>query len=212
MDAVFWHERWEKNELGFHQPQGNPLLIKHYKRLPIKQDARLFLPLCGKTRDIGWLRDKGFHILGCELSELAVQQLFEELEILPNVRDLGVCKQYSAKGLDIFVGDVFKLTPEMLGQVDAVYDRAALVALPIEMREAYSNHLRQITKVAPQLLIVYEYDQNSMAGPPFSISDAEVVRHYGAVYEIEDLERVYGEDCLKGRVSAYENVKLLLPK
>lgn len=212
MDAVFWHERWEKNELGFHQPAGNPLLMKHYMRLPVKQDACLFLPLCGKTLDIGWLRDKGFHIIGCELSELAVQQLFEELGILPSVRDLGSCKHYSAQQLDIYVGDFFKLTQKMLGKVDAVYDRAALVALPLEMRDAYTSHLRQITQMAPQLLIVYEYDQNSMDGPPFSISDEEVIRHYGGMYDVKDVDSVYAEDCLKGRVSAYENVKLLIPK
>jgi len=99
-----------------------------------------------------------------------------------------------------------------LGKVDAVYDRAALVALPSDMREAYSTHLRQITQTAPQLLIVYEYDQNSMEGPPFSISDAEVLRHYETVYDIEDVDSIYAEDCLKGRVSAYEKVKLLHPK
>ena len=98
-------------------------------------------------------------MLSAELSEVAIQQLFEELDIEPAVTDLGDMKCYSADRIDIFVGDIFKLTQALLGPVDAVFDRAALVALPAEMRAAYAPHIVEITGNAPQLLITFEYDQ-----------------------------------------------------
>jgi thiopurine S-methyltransferase len=56
-----------------------------------------------------------------------------------------------------------------LGQVDAIYDRAALIALPYEMRQQYAQHLIQISQ-APQFLISYEYDQGSFEGLRFPLN------------------------------------------
>jgi thiopurine S-methyltransferase len=115
---------------------------------------------------------------------MAVEQLFTELGVEPEISRVGAVDLYSAKDIDIFVGDLFDLSRKMLGPVDAIYDRAALVALPPDMRCRYTAHLMEITGKAPQLLICYEYDQSLMGGPPFSISGEEVERHYGKSYRI----------------------------
>jgi thiopurine S-methyltransferase len=97
----------------------------------------------------------------------------------------------------------------MLGQVDAVYDRAALVALPEGMRQRYTAHLMEITGKAPQLLIGYEYDQSLKQGPPFSVSNEEVRRQYAGSY---DVRLIFSADLpggLKGTCPATENVWLL---
>src|SRR4051812_37476875 len=85
MKAEFWHERWKKNEIGFHEPKPNPALVKNIARLKLPKRARIFIPLCWKTLDIGWLLSKGFRVAGAELSELAVTQLFEQLRLKPKV-------------------------------------------------------------------------------------------------------------------------------
>ena len=87
----------------------------------------------------------------------------------------GSHRRYSADGIDIFAGDIFEITADVLGPVDAVYDRAALVALPEGMRRRYAAHLAGITAVAPQLLVTFEYDQAEMDGPPFSITEEEAM-------------------------------------
>ncbi len=130
MDPEFWAKKWEKNEIGFHQPEGNRLFAKHFDKLRLDKGARLFVPLCGKTRDIGRLLSEGHPVAGVELVELAVRQLFDELQVTPTVSRHGKLKLYRAEGLDIFVGDLFDVTRDALGPVDAVYDRAAYVALP----------------------------------------------------------------------------------
>jgi len=209
MDPKFWHDRWRQNRIGFHRSDTNPLLIEYFSALELRRGQKVFLPLCGKTLDIRWLLLQGFQVAGVELSELAIQQLFSELSITPEVKKLGNLTLYRAKGLDIYVGDIFDLSYDLLGNVDAIYDRAALVALPEEMRAKYTSHLIEITDTAPQLLITYEYDQTVIQGPPFSISTKEVKEHYTDHYKVDHLIRLRVEGGMKGLTPATESVYLL---
>lgn len=184
MDPQFWHDKWAAGEIGFHNAEANPLLVAHLEALAVPPGGRVFVPLCGKTLDIGWLLSKGHTVAGAELSERAVVQLFEELKTVPTVTGRGTLRHYAAPGIDIFAGDIFDLSAAILGPVDAVYDRAALVALPEDMRIRYTRHLTALTGTARQLLVTFEYDPSQMTGPPFSIPPAEVRRHYGTSYRI----------------------------
>ncbi|TKB78530.1 MAG: thiopurine S-methyltransferase [Nitrospira sp.] len=209
MDASFWHERWEKNEIAFHETQANPLLVTYFDKLSLGKGRRVFVPLCGKTLDLAWLLSQGCRVAGAELSKLAIEQLFVELGREPRISEIGGMDCYSANNIDIFVGDIFALSREMLGPVDASYDRAALVALPEDMRRRYATHLMKITGTAPQLLICYEYDQGLMAGPPFSISHEEVCQHYRERYEVTLIASRDVPGGLKGKCAAKEHVWLL---
>jgi thiopurine S-methyltransferase len=141
--------------------------------------------------------------------ETAIQELFSELKIKPQIIQINNFKHYFAENIDIFVGDIFELTKEILGSVDAVYDRAALVALPKDLRIKYAQHLMQITDKAPQLIVVYEYNQNEMSGPPFSIKEAEVTQHYGNNYHLKRIASTDVPGGMKGQIPAKENVWLL---
>lgn len=132
-----------------------------------------------------------------------------ELGVQPEISEVGELDQWSAKNIDIFVGDLFALSRQELGPVDAIYDRAALVAFPEEMRIRYTTHLMEMTGTAPQLLICYDYDQRLLEGPPFSISKEEVHRHYVALYDLTLLASTKVSGGLKGKCAAKENVWLL---
>ena len=138
-----------------------------------------------------------------------INEFFYELYVKPKISKLDDFSLYQAKNIDIFVGDIFKLSAKLLGRVDAVYDRAALVALPERMRFKYTSHLRSLTKGAPQLLITFEYKQELMEGPPFSINDIEVKKHYETDYQIHCIETRPILGRLKGKVMASESVWLL---
>ncbi len=211
MEPDFWHKKWESNVLGFHLDKANPLLVANFKALSLKAGNRVFLPLCGKTLDISWFLSHGYQVAGVELSELAVNQLFETLNITPKKTDLGDLKRYTAKNIEIFVGDIFHLSQEDLGTIDAVYDRAALVALPENMRRRYAAHLTHIARRAPQLLISFEYDQNLLQGPPFAISNKEISQYYKNTYELSLIASEEVAGGLKGKCDAVENVWLLQP-
>ena len=208
MDADFWHKKWASGQIGFHLSAVNPLLERHFSALALPAGERIFLPLCGKTRDIAWLLSQGYRLAGAELSATAVEELFAELGIAPQISPVGACQRYSGEGIDIFVGDIFNLNSETLGQVDAIYDRAALVALPEAMRQRYAAHLITLTAAAPMLVVRYEYDQSLAAGPPFSVSEEEIQKLYSSTYQLSTLETLDVEGGLKGKCPARESVCL----
>ncbi|MBY6210735.1 thiopurine S-methyltransferase [Microbulbifer agarilyticus] len=209
MEHKFWLDKWHKNEIGFHNPDAHPLLVEYLDALELSAGARVFLPLCGKTLDIACLLQHGYRVVGAELSELAIQQLFAQLGAEPQVTKVGNAKLYSAGQLEVFVGDFFELTRDALGFIDAVYDRAALVALPETMRTAYAAHLIALTEGADQLLLAIDYDQSQLPGPPFCVDAAEVHRLYDSAYKTEQLGSAEIDGGLKGKVPAHEVVWLL---
>ena len=208
MNKEFWLRKWTDGDTGFHEPEPNPQL-RHLRTLILAKGCRVFVPLCGKSVDIGWLLSNGYRVAGAEFSELAVEELFWQLSLVPDVSGTAEMRHYHANNIDIFVGDVFDVSREMLGPVDAVYDRAALVALPDDTRQRYADHVARITGTAPQLLITFVYDQSLMDGPPFSIGGDEVQRRYGADYELVLAESSEIPGGLKTISSARTEVWLL---
>lgn len=204
MDPQFWHDRWQENRIGFHQDQPNRMLVAHIDRLALAEGSRVFLPLCGKTNDIAWLLARGHRVVGAELSAMAIDQLFADLGVEAESRDQGAFVRRTAPNLDILVGDIFEIDAAALGPVDAVFDRAALVALPPDMRPRYAAHLAAITGRAPQLLVTFEYDQSQMDGPPFSVPASEIESLYGDDYRIERVATEAVPGGLKGTVAADE--------
>ena len=111
MEQLYWQQRWERGEIAFHEQDANPLLTRHIALLGLAPASRVFVPLCGKTHDLGWLREQGFHVVGVEFSALAVDALFAELGLTPRITSAGTLQLYQAEAIDIFVGDFFELTP-----------------------------------------------------------------------------------------------------
>ncbi|WP_153147638.1 thiopurine S-methyltransferase [Dechloromonas sp. H13] len=209
MDASFWHAKWEKSEIGFHQDDFNPLLLEHFGALSLPAGSRVFVPLCGKTRDILWLLESGYRVVGVELSRVAVDQLFADMELQPAISRTGPLPHFAVEDLDIYCGDIFDLTGSELGRIDAVYDRAALVALPATMRQRYADHLAAVTGRARQLLVAYEYDQSLQDGPPFAVGADEIRRLYSPHYEPTLLASTEVAGGLRGKCPATEHVWLL---
>lgn len=211
MEANFWHQRWATNDIGWHEQNGSALLATNFKVLSLPPLSRVFVPLCGKTLDIGWLLSQDCQVVAIELNETAIEELFIQLGVEPVVSQSGSLKKYSALNLDVFAGDFFALSAGQLGSVDAVFDRASMVALPNELRAQYTKHLVQVTNNAQLLLIVFEYDQNEIEGPPFSISVKDINRHYESIYSILTLDSHDMTGQLRGDFAATENAYLLQP-
>lgn len=209
MKKEIWLERWEKGQTGFHNDKVNPLLIKHFNALDLPLASRIFVPLCGKTHDIGWFLSKGYCIVGVELSEKAVKQLFEDLGEEPYIMVEGEHTHYHAENIDIFVGDFFSLTSELIGNIDAIYDRAAIVALPTDMRKEYTQHMLTFAQDVPQLMTTVVYDQSLMDNSPFSVDKNELEKLYGDHYTITQLDEIKVDGGLKQVKDIQEYVWLL---
>lgn len=195
MEPEFWHKRWSTNQIGFHLPEVNPYLQRFWSQLGVEQGSRVLVPLCGKTLDLLWLAQQGYSVLGVELSEKAAADFFLEHQLEPSVSEEGAFKVFRAADIEIRCGDFFALSPEDVSDCTALYDRAALIALPGPMRERYAAHLQKILPQCVGLLITLDYSQDEMPGPPFSVGDDEVQRLLGEVWRLEVLQEqdVLGE-------------------
>lgn len=210
MDHDFWHHCWENNDIGFHEGSPNQFLISQFSYFKhLLNGYRIFLPLCGKTSDIQWLLDQNYSVVGAELSQIAIDELFLNLNIQPTITQMDHLIHYHSKNIDIFVGDIFDLDVHIIGQIHGVYDRAALVALPPKLRLKYANHLQYLTSNAPQFLIVFDYNQALMTGPPFSISTTEINQLYSTHYKIHFQE---SKIVSLKTIDASETVWFLTPK
>ncbi len=191
MIKEYWLGRWERDETGFHQDQFNPYLMKYWPRLRIPHDSTVFVPLCGKSRDMIWLKNRGHSILGVEFSQLAVTAFFQENGVTPAHQTDQRFDRYAAGGIAILLGDFFDLNRTDLENVRAVYDRASLVALPPDIRKRYAAHMTHILPPATQILLVgFDYPQSEMQGPPYAVSTEEINMLYRDHAEINLIEQI----------------------
>jgi thiopurine S-methyltransferase len=188
MEKEFWLERWQREEIGFHEGQVNAYLTQFLPELKLAAGAGIFVPLCGKSVDMLWLREQGHPVLGVELSSIAVQAFFAEHAYVPAQGKQGAFECCSVRDIRILCGDFFDLKREDVAAVQAVYDRASMIALPPEMRKRYVQKLVEILPPSTQILLVaIDYPQQEMPGPPFALSAAEVRGLYGPHAEIKQL-------------------------
>lgn len=185
MEHEFWHERWAKDQIGFHEGSVNQYLHDHWPELAGQGTDAVFVPLCGKAQDMWWLHDRGHPVIGVELSSIACKDFFEEAQEKAQVQPGEPFTVFRHHELQLWCGDFFQLAPDDLKHIRLVYDRAALIALPPAMRKGYVDHL---TAIIPDdtriLLITLDYDSTEMQGPPFNVSDQEVFELYGEDYHI----------------------------
>ena len=190
MHPDFWHQRWHDNQIGFHQDKPTPLLLKHWPSLGLAPGSRVFVPLAGKSLDMLWLASRGHRVLGVEVEPLAVEQFFAENNLVPVIQTSQYGRHYISDEIELICGDAFALDAGALSGCDAVFDRAALIALPPDMRQRYVHALyAALPGNCRGLLITLEYPPHEKQGPPFTVPEAEVRDRYGRDWVVETLER-----------------------
>ncbi len=191
MEKQFWLDRWAEQRIGFHLADINPHLRRYWSSLGVPPGGRVLVPLCGKSLDMLWLRDLGYEVLGVEFSAIAIRDFAREnaLALETFVDGDFVCAR--TERVTLLQGDFFHLDSRWTDEVVAVYDRAALVALPGEMRRRYVAKLAQLLVPGTEMLLVsMNYPQDEMSGPPFSVSEDEIALLYEDAFDLELLETV----------------------
>lgn len=189
MEKDFWLERWRIGQTGFHQNKIMPLLQKHWPQLGVKPPAKVLVPLAGKTLDIIWFEQLGYEVVAIELSAIAIQQFFNEHNIDPSINKQGKFTIYKSGKITFICGDIFDLEPSFFNDFQACYDRAALIALPPEMRQQYAKHVYgNLPSGCKTLLLTIDYDQSEMQGPPFSVNAADIKQLFANSQSIQLLE------------------------
>lgn len=185
MEHGFWHRRWANQEIGFHQKETNSWLQQYWPLLGADAGASVLVPLCGKSKDMLWLREQGHQVTGVELSDIACRDFFREMGAQVAATDGGDFQIRELDGIKLLCGDFFKLTDTQIDGVGAVYDRAALIALPHTMRKSYAAHLKSVLPSGMRVLLVaLEYDEQRES-PPFSVSETEVRKLYEPEFTVD---------------------------
>ncbi|OLO05000.1 thiopurine S-methyltransferase [Salinicola socius] len=174
MTTTDWLQRWQQGRIGFHREAAHPALPAHWQRLEIEAGAKILVPLCGKSRDMRWLAERGHPVLGVELSPLAVDQFVAQLD-QPALRYRQSGFECTRQGsVELWCGDFFHFQVDQAAELAGFYDRAALIALPPATRQRYAHHLAQLLLPGTRGLLVTLTHQDPERGPPFSVSHEEV--------------------------------------
>ena len=185
MQPAFWMERWSEGKIGFHEGAPNTFLARHASRIADRR--RVLVPLCGKSEDLAYLAAHDHEVIGIELVEDAVRAFFAEHDATPSITRRGPLAIYTSGAITVLAGDVFAVNEADVGAIDAIYDRAALIALPPELRRRYLDHLRTLVPSRTQaLLVTLEYPQDKRDGPPFSVPETEVRALYASAELIDE--------------------------
>lgn len=185
-DNELWQQSWRDDDIAFHQQTVNPLLVKFWPNLRLTVEDRVFVPLCGKSLDLLWLANQGHKVIGVELSPLAVRAFFRENKLQPTRRKIGKFTLWEHGRISILCGDIFKLTAADLGDISFVFDRAALTALPDDIRGAYIAQLRRILPASCRMLLLTteEPEEGETQGQPFAVAD-EIASLYAGAFDIK---------------------------
>ena len=183
-----WIQRWKEGKIGWHRDQPNSKLIEFISCLELSAGDTVFVPLCGKSADMIYLAQQGYKVIGVELSELAAEQFFDENNIDYETHQEQEFNVYCGQGICIYCGDFFQLNALHLAEVVAVYDRASLIALPLDLRGKYVVHLYSIISSGCRvLLLTLNYPQSQISGPPFAVNQKEVLSLYKDGFECRQL-------------------------
>ncbi len=172
MNQEFWLKKWQDGNIGFHQAKYHPQLEKNASQFVADT---VLVPLCGKSLDMLYLSSKGYKVIGVELSPIACRSFFSETGINFTEKILNDFILFESEKITLWCGDFFQLPLPVWEVVSGIYDRAALIALPEEVRRKYVHEITlKSTNKMQILLITLEYKEGAMQGPPFSVSFKEV--------------------------------------
>lgn len=186
MKTEFWTQCWREGRTPWHEGLPNARLRCHFERLGLRPGDRVFVPLCGKSEDLWWLHERGMQVLGIDLSPLAARAFLQAHGLAFTETRGRRFTVFESPGFRLLAGDFFDLRAADLAGVAAVYDRAALVALPAPMRRRYAECLTRWL-AAPILLVSLEYPEGETEGPPFPVREAEVRTLFAGRRRVEHL-------------------------
>ena len=194
-DVDQWLSRWQEGRIGFHQDEANELLIRFWPRLIPEPSVSVLVPLCGKSRDMTWLHQRGHAVLGVELTKIACTAFFEEQGFPYVVESTGSHELYvgtgEAEGIRIFCGDLFTLPPQMVSTVGAWYHRAAIVALPPEIQRRYVDWLSVVLgSRSIGFMLTFDYPRGVRTGAPYPVGFADVQSLFQDTHEVVLLDEI----------------------
>ncbi|EDV20790.1 expressed hypothetical protein [Trichoplax adhaerens] len=195
-----WRDIWEKGQLDQSAEKVQAQLVQFHSLLLAPQRTnRIFVPMCGKAKDLLWLAGKGATVVGTEFAAYACESFFKDNNVPFDVVDLdGVNgKAYFSTddklNITIYQCDHYLLTSSMVGfTFDGVWDRGSFNSVPTKDRNKYVNHMKTLlTSTATMLVVVVEYEIISQSDERHNIPSAEecLLSAFAPSANIEKIDR-----------------------
>ncbi|WP_440999973.1 hypothetical protein [Fodinibius sp. SL11] len=185
METSYWQSRWQKGNTGWHMDTVYPPLPNLWNHLGIESTARILVPLCGKSLDLQWFVDQGHTVTGVDVSQKAmchIKQRHPESFRRDNSHGFTI---YCSKSLVLWKGDFTKLPATEIPPQDLIYDKASIIALPANMRQRHADKLIELCSPHTKILMqTFEYEQQEMNGPPFSVDEQELEKLFGNQFKL----------------------------
>lgn len=194
MEKEFWLKKWDENQIGFHEDNYNKFLVNHWEAL-MKKPRRVLVPLCGKSQDMIYLAKRSESVLGVELSEKAVIEFFKDNSLKYVKEENKDYDVYTSENITLIRGDLFTIPARFFEGIDAVYDRACIVALPADLRAKYIHFINHKLQHSSYFLQTLAFDDREV-GPPFCVSVEDVNSYFSQDFKIEqvDSKRLINDD------------------
>lgn len=190
MELSYWLSRWNKGNTGFHMEKGYPGLSISWPTLSIPPEPIVLIPLAGKSVDILWIADRAKKVICSEISSIAIEQFFDQHEMKFSKTRFASFEIYHSQNIEFWCGDFMKLPQNKIGEVDLIYDKASIVALPEKMRNTYSKKIISLSSDKTKILMhLLSYDQSEMSGPPFSVDPHEIKHLFSGNFDIHFLQK-----------------------
>ena len=187
----FWESRWQNGQTGWHNEMVNEHLQRHQCVLLREESPTVLVPLCGKSLDLAWLHSVGCTVIGVDLVKQPLEDFFTEQGLVPSIEKRAGIEAFTAHGQTLLHANIFDVNEKTIGLVDAIYDRAALVALSPQQREAYVEHCLALLKSGGSiLLITYDAPVADDQGPPFPVRRGTIEQLFSKAKECIQIDEV----------------------
>ena len=199
----YWKKRWMDNNIGWHRDKVHNLLVKYVHELTGgRSDLRVFVPLCGKSRDMLWLAEQDHNVVGVEVAKQPIESFFEENDLTFSVEKVKLAAAVDPvdvykcveKKIIIFCCDLFLLSEEDVdGRFDAIWDRGSLSAMQPAVDKRGKRYAKKIHsllaadgKYMLETHLYYGVDRGKST--PASISDELLNEIYEEDFILKELE------------------------
>lgn len=181
-----WKQSWNDGKTGFHLSNTNPSL-EQYAHL-FDEELTILVPLCGKTLDMHYLHHRNHAVIGIELVPQAIKSFFQEWGVVPKVHH----NRFSHERITVINSNIFAVQSQDIPTIDGIFDRAALVALPTNIRTQYATHLLSLLKDGGTLLLItYDMPRPQDLGPPFAVRQHDVPHLFKRASSVELLKEIH---------------------
>lgn len=154
LNADFWNNRYENNQIGWDLGGVSPALKFWMDQLPDKS-ASILIPGAGNAYEVDYLVALGFtNITVIDIAPKLVEALKQRFATVYEVT--------------IVLGDFFELD----GKFDVVLEQTFFCAIDPELRNQYVDKMKELLAEKGQLLGVL-FNRSFIGGPPFGGSTEE---------------------------------------